>query len=207
MDNMLKRRCNYEWQGRSEGKAACFVKSIGFNMSNSLLKNLASMPAAAARGFRGKMAGFAFEGARHRTAYSRSMRGFSKGGSFSGALKSFALEAIKKKRGETGEPICIIIDNATSALSKGAQKAKRQDAGRRCSRLGGTTAFGQHSGLNLIAVLIKILHHCSSACLGSAGCLIFSFCFLGEVLGGVSISALSSIIPAHWQGRIFHRLS
>jgi hypothetical protein len=126
-------------------KASCFIKSIGFNMLNALSKNPAAMPAAAAaRGFRGKMAGFAFEGARRRTAYSRSMRGFSNGGSFSGALKSFALEAIKKKRMEAGGPACIIMGDAASALSKGRSKsgASIEGAGRHFSHPGGAAACG-----------------------------------------------------------------
>ncbi|MDR1539403.1 MAG: hypothetical protein LBU32_15670 [Clostridiales bacterium] len=134
-------------------KAACFAESIGLNMSNSLLKNLASMLIIiAARGFPRKMADFAFDGARHGAAYSRNIHGFSKGGSFSDALKSFALEAIQKKRGETGEPICIIIDDATSATSKGRAKsgASIEGAGRRCSHPGGTTVFGHQ----IAAVLI-----------------------------------------------------
>jgi hypothetical protein len=120
-------------------KAACFAESIGLGMPDSSLKNPAAMPAAAAaRGFHGKMAGFAFEGARCRTAYSRSMRGFSDGGSFSGALKSFALEAIKKKRMEAGGPACIIIDDTTSAASKGRSKsgASIEGAGRHFSHTG-----------------------------------------------------------------------
>jgi hypothetical protein len=134
-------------------KVACFAESIGFNMSNTLLKNLATMPAAAAaRGFRGKMAGVAFEGARCRTTYSRNIHGFGNGGSFSDALKSFALEAIKKKRMETGEPIYIIIDYTTSAVSKGRAKsgASIEGAGWHFSHPGGTTACGHQ----IAAVLI-----------------------------------------------------
>ncbi|MDR1539764.1 MAG: hypothetical protein LBU32_17555 [Clostridiales bacterium] len=126
-------------------KAACFAESIGFNMS--LLKNFAAMPAAAAaRGFRRKMVDFAFEGARCRTTYSRSMRGFSD------ALKSFALEAIKKKCMETGEPIYIIIDDATSALSKGRSKSGASIKGRRlaffASRRSGGLRPSDCSGLD-----------------------------------------------------------
>ncbi|MDR1537163.1 MAG: hypothetical protein LBU32_04050 [Clostridiales bacterium] len=84
------------------------------------------------------MAGFAFEGSRRRTAYSRSMRGLSD------ALKSLALEAIKKKRGETGGPACIIIDDATDAVSKGRAKSGAfvEGVDRRCSHLDGATVLG-----------------------------------------------------------------
>ncbi|MDR1540235.1 MAG: hypothetical protein LBU32_19985 [Clostridiales bacterium] len=105
-------------------KAACFAESIGFAMSNSLLKSLAAMLIIiVARGFRGKMAGIEFYGSRRRTAYSRNMHGFSRDGTFAGALKSFSLKAILKKRGEAGEPTCIIIDDTTGALSKRRAKS------------------------------------------------------------------------------------
>ncbi|MDR1538297.1 MAG: hypothetical protein LBU32_09940 [Clostridiales bacterium] len=121
-------------------KAARFAESIGLDMPDSLPESLAAMPAAAAaRGFHGKMAGLAFEGAHCRTAYSRNMHGFSD------ALKSFALEALKKKRMEAGGPACIIIGDAASALSEGRSKsgASIEGAGRHFSHPGGAAACGR----------------------------------------------------------------